>query len=206
METLDSWLKQATRRLSQESAAQVRKEIQEHYDSALEAAVTAGQNADLAEASALQALGNPQVANREYRKVLITASEARMLRESSWEAKAFCSRQWLRWLLLGLPAAALLASAEFFLKGSTDIARDLLAGAVAISLMFAAPFLPVYTPARGRWFRTMKWIIMTVALVFTIQWGWLLFSCLWPIAWIEWKRSTIRRKLPVSQWPKELYL
>jgi hypothetical protein len=35
---------------------------------------------------------------------------------------------------------------------------------------------------------------------------WLLMSCLWPVVWIEWARISIRRKLPVAEWPKQLYL
>jgi len=38
-----------------------------------------------------------------------------------------------------------------------------------------------------------------------LKWSWLT-SCLWPLAWIEWTRISIRRKLPVAQWPKQLYL
>jgi hypothetical protein len=38
------------------------------------------------------------------------------------------------------------------------------------------------------------------------KWSWLLISCFWPFAWIEWTRMSLRRKLPVAQWPKHLYL
>ena len=41
MTALESWLQQATRHLSAESAAQVRTEIREHYESAREAALAA---------------------------------------------------------------------------------------------------------------------------------------------------------------------
>ena len=41
---------------------------------------------------------------------------------------------------------------------------------------------------------------------FALKWSWLIASCLWPVVWIEWTRISIRRKLPVSQWPKQLYL
>jgi hypothetical protein len=64
---LDQWLSGATRGLSAESAARVRAEIQQHYDSACEA----GDNA-------LAALGDPRAANRAYRKVLLTEQEAIM--------------------------------------------------------------------------------------------------------------------------------
>ncbi len=64
---LDQWLSDATRGLSAESAAQVRVEIQQHYDSACEAGT-----------DAIAALGNPRTANRAYRKVLLTEREAMM--------------------------------------------------------------------------------------------------------------------------------
>ena len=62
---LDHWLSDATRGLSPESAARVRAEIQQHYDSACEAG-----------SDAIAALGNPRAANRAYRKVLLTEREA----------------------------------------------------------------------------------------------------------------------------------
>ena len=40
----------------------------------------------------------------------------------------------------------------------------------------------------------------------TFQWSWFLISCLWPLAWTEWVRASIRRKLPVASWPRHLYL
>ena len=67
MSPLEQWLADATRGLSPESAAQVRAEIQQHYDSACEAG-----------GDAIAALGNPRAANRAYRKVLLTEQEAMM--------------------------------------------------------------------------------------------------------------------------------
>jgi len=68
--SFDQWLSDATRGLSEESAAQVRAEIQQHYDSAREAG---GDAADV-----IRALGDPRTANRAYRKVLLTEREALM--------------------------------------------------------------------------------------------------------------------------------
>jgi hypothetical protein len=64
---LEQWLAEATRDLSPESAARVRAEIQEHSDSARES----GEDA-------IAALGDPRTANREYRKALLTETEAMM--------------------------------------------------------------------------------------------------------------------------------
>jgi len=67
---LEQWLSDATKGLSAESAARVREEIQQHYDSACEAG---GDAADV-----IRALGDPRTANRAYRKVLLTQREALM--------------------------------------------------------------------------------------------------------------------------------
>ncbi len=67
MTPVEQWLSDATRGLSAESAAQVRAEIQQHYDSACEAGD-----------DAIAALGDPRAANRAYRKVLLTEQEAMM--------------------------------------------------------------------------------------------------------------------------------
>jgi hypothetical protein len=215
MTALDSWLKQATRHLSADSAAQVRAEIREHYDSAREAALAipggATTDEDEADRLAVAALGDAKTANCEYRKVLLTAAEARMLRQGNWEARALCSRPWLRWLLLAMTAATVFAANEFFLRGAISLAATLMAGGIAIGLIFAAPFLPIYTPLRGRVFRCVRWaaLLAIFGLAFgpnVLKWSWLLVSCLWPVFWVEWTRISIRRKLPVAEWPKQLYL
>ena len=211
MTGLDIWLKQATRHLSKDSAAQVRTEIQEHYESARETAMSGGATADEADRLAVAALGDAKAANCQYRKVLLTSAEARMLREGNWEAQAVCSRPGLKWLLLAAPVGALLAAAALFLTGSVPVARVLLAGGIGMGFLFAAPFLPVYTPRRSRIFRRVKWVVLIgmLAVAFgadALKWSWLLISCMWPLVWIEWTRVSIRRKLRVEAWPKQLYL
>jgi hypothetical protein len=211
MTRLDIWLAQATRHLSKHSAAQVRAEIREHYEAARDAAVENGAADEEADRLAVDALGKAARANRQYRKVLLTSAEAKMLREANWEARAICSRPWLKLLLRGIPAIALLAAAFFFLKGATALAQVLLIGAIGIGIVLAIPFLPVYTPSRSQVFRYLKCAVLaaTVVLAFgpdSLKWSWLIFSCLWPIAWTEWTRRSIRRKLPIAQWPNHLYL
>jgi hypothetical protein len=39
-----------------------------------------------------------------------------------------------------------------------------------------------------------------------LEWSWLAASCMWPLAWNEWMQISLRRKLPVAEWPKQLYL
>jgi hypothetical protein len=207
--TLESWLKRATRHLSKDSVVRVRTEIQEHYESAREAAMSGGATAEEADRMAVTALGDARTANCQYRNVLLTSAEASMLRTAKWEGQAVCS--WRKWLLPAGPGVALFAAAACFLAGATGPARVLLVGGIGMGILFAAPFLPVYTPARGRVFRQVKWgvLISMLLLAFgadALKWSWLLASSLWPMAWIEWTHVSIRRKLPVAEWPKALYL
>ena len=211
MTELETWLNQATRRLSRDSSVQVRTEIQEHYESARETAMSAGATADEAARLAITALGDAKAANCQYRKVLLTSEEARLLGESNWEARAFCSRPALKMLLLALPVVALFAAGAFYFAGANAVAQVLLVGGIGMGLLFSAPFLPVYTPSRARVFRVVKWVVLIgmLGLAFgpdALKWSWLLISCLWPAVWIERTRVSIRRKQPVAKWPKQLYL
>ena len=211
MTELEMWLNQAARKLSRDAAAQVRSEILEHYQSAREAAMSEGAAGDDASRRALAALGDAKVANCQYRKVLLTSAEVRTLREAKWETQVICSRPWVAGFLLSLPVVGMIAAATFYLSGSIAMARTLMVGAIGMGILFGAPFLPIYTQSRGRIFRGVKWIVIisVLAVIFgndALKDSWLLFSCLWPMCWIEWTRNSIRRKLPVAQWPKQLYL
>src|SRR5579863_1205898 len=88
---LEIWLKQATRHLSKDSTAQVRTEILEHYEAAREAATSAGSTSEAADRMAVTALGDPRIANRQYRRVLLTADEVRLLGEGNRDTRFFCS-------------------------------------------------------------------------------------------------------------------
>ena len=153
---LDHWLKQATRHSSGDSTLQVRTEIQEHYELSREAALERGATAEAAEQEALTALGDAKAANRQYRRVLLTSAEARLLREGTWESRAVCSHRPARTLLPSLAVAALLAAAVLFRTGTAVAARLLLLAGVGMSQLFIVPFLPVYTPARSRVVRYVK--------------------------------------------------
>jgi len=210
MTGLDYWLKQATFNLAAASAAQVRREIQEHYELAREAAIAGRATAEFAAASALKALGAAKTANRQYRRVLLTSGEARSLRGGEFEARAVCSRPWLRWMLPALPLAGLAVAAALFFTGHVSAARDALIIAIGMSPALTGPILPIYTPIRSRVFRVVKWSGITGALLIVVpvdvRSSWLLFSSLWIIVWTERTRASIRRKLPVAAWPKQLYL
>jgi hypothetical protein len=211
MTDLENWLTVATRRLAAHSAAQVRREIQEHYESAREAAVAGGSSADEADTAAMRALGDAKTANCQYRKVLLTSGEARLRREGQREAGAICSRPWLKWLMVAAPVALVEMAAVSYFRGNVGLARDLLFAGIGMSPLFAAMLVPINTPLRGRIFRYGKWVVMTaaVAVLFSPEvsrWSWLLLSCFWPVAFTDWTRASIRRKLPVSAWPRHLYL
>jgi hypothetical protein len=211
MTALDNWVRQATRHLSRGSAARVRAEILQHYDAAKDSAISSGATAEEADRTAMTALGDAKTVNCQYRNVLLTSDEAKMLGEGNWEAKAVCSRPWLKWVLLAIPPACLLAGTAFLLAGAITIARVLLVASVGTGVVLAAPFLPIYTPARARIFRLVKWSVLigTFAVALgpdALKFSWLLTSCLWPLVWIEWTRVSIRRKLRVADWPKQLYL
>ena len=206
--TLETWLKRATRHLSADSAAQVRSEIQEHYESARDESLAAGAAPHEADRTALASLGDPRVAGRHYRKVLLTKAEDRLLRETTWEARAICSH--LRWLF-PIPAAALCASIWFFIAGQTYLSVMLALGAAGISLLFARPLLPINTPARARVFRGMRWAWLAAVLLLATwpdfhKQSWMLIAIAWPIAWIEWTLFSVRRKLAIADWPRPLYL
>jgi hypothetical protein len=208
---LDDWLKQATRGLAKESVAQVRSEIREHYESARDAAMQSGAAADEAEGSALAALGDANAVNRQYRHVLLTAGEARRLREDGWEAGLVCSRPWLKWLMAASALTAGLTAIALFLSGAEAMARVVAGAVLAMGPLALAAYLPIYTPSRARIFRCVKWAAMIGGLVLVFgpdarKMSWLLISSVWPMAWIEWKRMSIRRKLPVARWPKQLYI
>jgi len=208
---LEIWLTQATRRLAQDSAAQVRSEIQEHYESGREAAMSADATADEADRQAVAALGDARAANCQYRKVLLTSAEARVLRQGNWEARAICSRVWLKKSLISISFATLVAAEIFFFRGANEIARIMFVAGIAMGVFFAAPMFRVYTPARSRIYRFVKWLAMIAifAVAFgpdTLKWSWLLICCLWPVYHVEVTRASIRRKLRVEEWPRQLYL
>jgi hypothetical protein len=198
---LDDWLMKATRNLSDDSAAQVRTEIQEHYESTREAAMNGGATADEADLLALAALGNAGEANCQYRKVLLTSAEAKLLGKRDWGSR--------------VSVIVLCAAMMLFHTGAIDVAWIFLIGGMGVGFLFLVPLLPIYTPRRSRVVRYAKWIVLTGMLVlpcwpgaFKFPWllGLLAGYSLLPLYGDERMRISIRRKLPVAQWPKHLYL
>lgn len=211
MTELENWLTRASKCLSQDSRARVRAEILDHYEASRDEAIGGGATLQEAEAIALRALGEAAEANRLYRQSLLTSSEAKLLRNGNWEARAVCSRPSLRWILLAVPVAAFLAGAIAWLRGATHLAAELLPIGLCLSVLLHGPFLPIYTPLRSRIYRGFKWAALSVLFLvamWPLGWSesWLFFGCLWVVCWIEWRRFSIRRKLPIGQWPRQLHL
>lgn len=210
MNELETWLRHATRRLSHEAALKVRAEITEHFEATQNAALAAGATESEATRQALDNLGDPRLANCGYRDVLLTAEEARLLREGSREARALCSRTWIRPAAVAGYLVLLAAAAVFAITGHSDYATDALLASFAMSPFIGALFLHINTPARGLAFRISKWIALATACFLILgpnirQYAWLPITCLSPIAVTEITRASIRRKLPIKAWPRHLY-
>jgi len=76
---------------------------------------------------------------------------------------------------------------------------------------FLPRMLPVYTPVRSRYYRLVKWICLAVAAILPLVIGarapWTGAAFLGFFFWMfETKRISLRRKLPIEEWPRELYL
>jgi hypothetical protein len=210
MNELEIWIERATRRLSKAAAVQVRTEITEHYESAREAAIAAGDTDDDAARTALSALGDAKQANCQYRQVLLTADEERILQEGDREARFLCSRLRVKWLLVGLPLASVPVAAILLATGRSDLARTIILTAAGVAPLPLALLLRIRTRFWGRVFRCVRAMVMlgSVLLLFghdALRWSWLIVSCLWPLVWSEWRRAAIRRKLPLTAWPRHLY-
>lgn len=74
---LERWLDVATRGLCNDAKARVRAEVEQHFDAAYRFQIFEGEDAIIAAALASAALGDAKRANRRYRRVYLTAAEAR---------------------------------------------------------------------------------------------------------------------------------
>jgi len=203
MQTLEQWLEVATQGLCDSAAARVRAEIGEHYLSALESANSAGVDQRDAERRALNALGEAKVANRQYRRVLLTESEARTLSglTSRWP------HPFGIFLLVAMAIGAIaLRTAQF---------NYLFAYFVVLVVLRA---LPVSSIRAGWVVRIFRWVNLTV---FYTMWlvgvmdlgkspavllvGMTLFNVV-AVVHTEYTRFVLRRKVPVEQWPRLLWI
>jgi hypothetical protein len=209
--TTEQWVVQATRCLSADSRATVRREILEHFEEAYDEAVAHGSVQLDAEKAALHSLGDPRQANRLYRKSLLTSQEARLLARGNREARFVCASGAWKFGAIVVPQIALaLGVAEYF-RGNQDLGRILFIGSAVLAVVLLAPFLPIYSADRSRVFRAVKWaaygaLYLWMSVTFGWRQSWIFYCALWPMVWIEWTRASIRRKLPLERWPRQLYL
>ncbi len=183
MNSLEQWLAGATRGLSAESAARIRAEIQQHYDSACEAGD-----------DAIAALGDPRAANRAYRKVLLTESEAMLAPVLTQPKRSLRSV-----LVIGLLASLWLLSPVRPDPGSWPVL------AAILSLTAVYWLYPAKTLERSRaWvFIHGIWTVLVVAIsVWYRGWMYALFLgavCFW-VGWVSsYRRFSIFRKLAAGQ-------
>ncbi|HZB87377.1 MAG TPA: hypothetical protein VE291_01855 [Terracidiphilus sp.] len=211
MTALEMWLEQATRDLSSDAAERVRAEIAEHFEAARVAAMQDGENETAAEKTALAALGDAKMANRQYRRVLLTKREAQVLRQSGWDAQADYERGWLRWFVLFWTVVTVASGLGAWTAGYGYLSGVLLIPGIALAMCGIPMFFKIFTPRRSRVYRAAKWLYLVGVAV--IAWSAFKHSVLfivcvsiWPSLSIGWTRMSIRRKMPVSEWPKHLYL
>jgi len=120
---------------------------------------------------------------------------------------------WLRTLHQGTPYENVFISVLFMMLAGMAIWQPATIApmAVWITVSFVARrTLPIYTEQRSRWFRIAKWATMVAAGLLPLLYGargpWIgaaylaFFFVLFDV-----KSISLRRKLPVSQWPKRLY-
>ena len=211
MQTFDSWLERAARGLPRESADRVRTENQERYEATRAEAISQGSDPVTAANIAVAALGDPDTANLSHCHALLTAREARVLRRGVQEWKFISSHSWLRLLLLSASAVACAGAVKLLLVGWNLPGRLLLAFGMGGGIPLLISILPVYTLSRGPIFRGVKWVAQILALVLAFGPGglaiyWLVALCICQLIWSEYIRRSIRRKLPVIQWPRHLYV
>lgn len=195
MKTLEQWITIASRGLAAKSAARVRAEIEEHHRSALEA------GAD--EMAALRALGDARAANREYRRVLVTSFEQKMLGwatlgdrhpKSSLAYFLCCALLWLTMGTLSSTWVAIVLAYEGFLVSLPRRGRP-----------YQGAALVAYRCGRYVWLLSLCWAILETPI---IPLGFLpvLLGTFAFVGFTELVNARLRRKLPPSDWPKAIYL
>jgi hypothetical protein len=199
---LENWLTEATRKLSEESAARVRSEIEEHYNSAMASGAS--------DQGAVASLGDASRANREYRKVLLTKADAKWL--------AFVKRRGEGRGPL-FPWYAILVTA--LIEGTFTTPRGALFGplpflpmVIFAAVLFVPRWVTIDTRLRSYVYRTVRLgvtLAVPVAFAKARDWNPVFFAyglSFWTafFLWAAYKDYLLRRKLPAKEWPKELHL
>lgn len=211
MADLQVWLKSATRGLSREAAGQVRREIEDHYHCARQAALDGGATQAEADHQALSALGDAEKANDQYHTVLLTKEEAKMLRGVKRDEQFFRCRPALGKVFRVGPLLLLCTALAAYKMGAGNLARIMLAATLGVGMIFTVPTFSIYTPARSQVYRYAKWPVVfgAVWLAHGLRpFDWLVIALVWLalFGWTDWVCASLRKKLPVERWPKMLYL
>jgi hypothetical protein len=197
MTALENWLAVASEGLSPESVEKVRTEIEEHYGSAVASGAS--------DEEAIAALGDASRANWQYRKVLLTRADVKWLalvkRRGEGRGPLFP--------LYVISAAGLLGGTANSLQGVPFWALPLLPMTVLHAVLHIPRWVSIDTKLRSYVYRTLRWAAITFVLVlFAKTWSWrppMLFAYVVFVG-VEFRDYLLRRKLPVGEWPKELYL
>lgn len=189
---LEIWLVGATYGLSAESAARVRAEIEEHYESAVSSGAT--------EREALVALGDAKAANRQYKKVLLTKSDVKWLDVCKRRKVSECAV---------LTCACMTVGAVFkSFVGAPREAVPLFALASQSFMFWISVRVEMDSRFKVYALRFLKWLAIAsvpVAYAWAGQWNPIFWGYgIFPFA--AYQNYRVRRKLPVEQWPKELNL
>lgn len=201
MQTPEQWLSVATRGLCDSAAERIRAEIGEHIASAIESAGTADIDPLEAERQTVAALGDAKIANRQYRRVLLTEGEDALLRSlRSW---------WVSWgwLLMGIPL--LLMALALKNSGSIYVPAMVLMEGVLRTI----PFRSIRA---GSIVRVVRWGVLTIVLTMmavsysgAVEGIGMVGGVVYITVFIlhrEYKFSVLRRKVPVEQWPRWLWV
>jgi hypothetical protein len=205
MQALEQWLDVATSGLCESAAERVRAEISEHYLSAIESAGEGDCDSADVERRAVASLGDAKAANRQYRRVLLTKREDALLRELRKSTS-------LGYHVVGVLILATMAIYAISV-GTTQF--NFLFAAVAIKAVLTA--IPISTIRAGRVVRILRWgneavfyAMWFATMVARSQAVFVLAAAFLPmplaVMYREYKLSIIRRKLPVGQWPRRLWI
>ncbi|NUN97616.1 MAG: hypothetical protein HUU16_15740 [Candidatus Omnitrophica bacterium] len=104
--SLQEWLSIATKGLAAEGRERVRREIEAHYEAAVEEASEQGLDTEVAQPTALRALGDCGKAQRRFNRVFLTEVEEAACKEMLRGNGFFQTEvgSWMMWSCLMIPA------------------------------------------------------------------------------------------------------
>jgi hypothetical protein len=201
------WIGRATRELSHESRIRVEQEIRDHFESARDDELVSGNSEDVAYLLALNSLGDPEAANKAYRKVHLTQAEDEVLR-SLKNSPTFGRGYTVFMFCLGLYC---------FAGGILEIFYTHNGAAILSGIVY---ILIALTPSIQRK-RSLMWpnvyfgtlMICCVGILYLIDNLFFQISAMFlTVVFVErvWPklklRRELRRKLPVEKWPDGLFM